>query len=110
MRDASHTNLYTHWQPLRGWTDEEALRSLHDIRDRLAHIHVFHWGAKPGDRRALAEGGNRWRRFLRTAAESPCDHSALMEFVPGDGESAFLRDAAVLNRWLAELRREPSFP
>ncbi len=103
LREASHPNLYTHWQPPCGWTDEEALRSLLEVRDRLAHIHVFHWGDEAGDRRALAEGETRWRRFLRAAAESPRDHAALMEFVPEDDEAAFLRDAAVLRRWLAEL-------
>ena len=98
--EVDHPNLYSYWQPLMGMSDEVCLDGLQKLAPRLAHLHVYHWEATPQNRRPLAEGTERWRKFLAAAATIPGDRSAMIEFVENDAPENFLRDAATLQNWL----------
>jgi len=91
--------LRFHWQPRFDWTREECLRSLEDVRFRLAHIHTFTWSIKNGriTRLPLASGEKLWKDVFSSSVGTAC---ALLEFVENDCEEAFLRDAQTLRDWL----------
>lgn len=97
--EVDHPNLYSYWQPLTGMSDEVCLEGLRQLAPRLSHLHVFHWDT-PKNRRPLAEGTERWKKFLALTAEIPGDRSAMLEFVENDAPENFLRDAATLLDWL----------
>lgn len=93
--------VLSYWQPRPGDGAEAALPELEAVAARLAHLHVFSWGADPTDRRALSHRETLWRRALRAAstAPSPMDaRCAYLEFVRDDSPEAFLDDAASLRR------------
>lgn len=90
LREVSHPNIYTLWQP---WTDRDAagnLASLRGVLPRLAHLHIYHWTT---ERRPLAEGAENLRRYFQAL---PGDFAACLEFVQNDDPQNFLRDAATL--------------
>jgi 3-dehydroshikimate dehydratase len=101
LLEVDHPNLYTYWQPLMGMSDETCLQALDQLSPKLSHLHVFHWHT-PQDRRALAEGEERWRKFLAAARKAPGDRGAMLEFVRDESPENFLRDAATLTGWLKE--------
>lgn len=101
LKEASHDNLYTFWQPSHEMSVEERAEGLECILPRLTNVHIFHW-RKPKDRRPFEEGEEGWRRYIEIIRESPKDHPMLLEFVRGDDPDMFLRDAATLKRWLSE--------
>ncbi len=101
MLEAEHPNLFTYWQPLTGMSDETCLEALDQLAPKLSHLHVFHWNT-PQDRRPLAEGAERWRKFLAAARRAPGDRGAMLEFVRDEAPKNFLRDAATLKALLAE--------
>ena len=96
-------NLDTLWQPPNGQTDEHCMKSLMSVLDRLSNVHVFHWGPEGGkDKRALAEGEERWEHFLKPISSLPGERWALMEFVKDGTLQQFREDARVLIRLLGE--------
>jgi len=101
LLEVDHSNLYTYWQPLTGMSDETCLQALDQLAPRLSHLHVFYWNT-PQDRCSLAEGEERWKKFLAAARKIPGDRGALLEFVQDDLPENFLRDAATLKQWLQE--------
>lgn len=101
LLEVDHPNLFTYWQPLTGMSDETCLQALDQLAPRLSHLHVFHWNT-PQDRRPLAEGEARWRKFLSAALKAPGDRGAMLEFVCDEAPENFLRDAATLKQWLEE--------
>jgi len=96
-----HTALRTYWQPPHGQSADDATAGLVRLLPHLSHLHVFHWWPNPQTRLPLAQGAERWSRFLETASRAPGDRFALLEFVPDNSPDAFLRDAAELRTWLA---------
>ena len=102
LAEADQANFYSYWQPALGLTEAECTAGLKAIGPRLSHVHVYHWqGAQ--QRRPLAEGAAAWAGYLHLAATVPGDRFALLEFVEADAPENFLRDAATLKTWLAEL-------
>lgn len=99
--EVDHANLFTCWQPHNGEETGECLAGLESVLPRVSNLHVFHWWPTSTDRHPLAEGEERWTRFLSLIRQAPGDRHALLEFVQGDEPAAFLRDAETLKRWLA---------
>lgn len=100
LAEVNHPNFKTYWQPRSGAAPDEALRGLRDILPRLAHLHVFHWWPDAGNRRPLAEGADRWPRYLELVATAPGDRFAMLEFVANDDPTVLPADAATLKQWL----------
>ena len=98
--EVDHANVFTCWQPHVGADPAEALRGLQQVQSRLSNLHVFHWGAKPNDRRPLAEGDGAWSQYFAAAQAVGGDRFALLEFVREDSLEALTEDAATLVRWL----------
>lgn len=109
MDEIGSAALRTHWQPDPTLDDVEALAQLDAVSDRLAHLHVFRWGAEGiADRRALAEGEALWPAALQRASQVPPPPGArrrfaLCEYVRGDDPDQLTVDVATLSRWIADL-------
>jgi 3-dehydroshikimate dehydratase len=103
--------LRTHWQPDPSLAPETALAELSLVTPRLAHLHVFAWGAKGiEDRRPLADGARLWTAALALAdRDGPSVASgryALCEYVRDDDPEQFVTDARVLRDWVADTETE----
>jgi len=100
----SSPNLFTYWQPpyWRAPSTPESDAAEVGALDRvLSHLHVYEW-ANAEDRRPLAEGSDRWRAVLATAARGRGDRVAFLEFVAGDDPEQLRRDVATLLGWLGD--------
>lgn len=102
LKAAQHPALSTFWQPPVDQAVDYCADGLKSVLPWLRHLHVFFWGMGTGSL-PLAEGADRWKRYLRLAQSSGRDHFAELEFVRNESPEAFLEDAATLNRWLEEL-------
>ena len=105
-------NLFTYWQPpyWRAGTGPAAdAAEVAELGSRLSHLHVYEW-ASTDDRCPLDKGADRWHAVLATAATVTGawsdDRYAFLEFVTGDDVDAVRRDAAVLLRWLHQVKGE----
>lgn len=96
----NHPNVFTFWQPPHGRDAAYCLAGLRAVLPRLNCIHVFHWGADQSYRLPLADGADRWTRYLELARSTDREHFASLEFVRHDDPAALLEDATVLRRWL----------
>ena len=96
LEKTNHPCIRCLWQPPIGSTDEQALDSLHAILPRLEHLHVFHWQPDFSNRRPLAEGSERWLKFLRAIATAGQSPALLLEFVPGNDPAILAREASTL--------------
>jgi sugar phosphate isomerase/epimerase len=95
-------NVASYWQPPYWRAPTTPLEDAAEVRalgPRLSHLHVYEW-AGPEDRRALADGADRWTAVLGAALELDGDRIAFLEFVAGDDPDALRRDAATLRSWL----------
>jgi 3-dehydroshikimate dehydratase len=102
LAEVTHPNIGFLWQPVSGDTAEESLGRLDDVLPRLHHVHVFHWWPTHAERHPLAEGEDRWTRYIEAVRKSGKPTSFLIEFVAGDSVEQFQADAATLRRWLHE--------
>ena len=113
LDEVNRPNLRTFWQPPNGMGSGESLAGLRRVRDRLAHLHVFHWNPDDRHRCPLADGADRWPKYLQeAAAQSSADgvlRYASLEFVRDDDVDQFRRDALTLRAWVRDLchRSEP---
>jgi sugar phosphate isomerase/epimerase len=103
LEEVDHPNLFTCWQPHNGEATDECVAGLRAVAPRLSNVHVFHWWPTSAERHPLAEGEARWAEFWREIGPLAGERFAMLEFVPGDTEEAFLRDAATLSGWLRRL-------
>ncbi len=101
LAEVGHPNFFAYWQPAVNQDDVACLAGIDLIGPRLSHVHVFHWETVR-NRRPLAEGAERWARFLRRIAAVPGDRYAMLEFVEADAPESFLRDATTLKQWLKD--------
>lgn len=100
LLEVDHANLLTLWQPPNGMDTFEAMEGLEGLLSQVGNVHVFHWWPTSADRRVLGDGEERWRMFFGLLEQAPGDRYVMLEFVPGDSEEAFVRDAATLRRWV----------
>jgi len=95
-----HPNVETYWQPPPGSAPAYNLQGIDAMTPWLSNLHVFTWHSTTHERLPLAAGESDWALYLAKVVESARDHFALIEFVRGDADEAFLQDAATLSRWL----------
>jgi sugar phosphate isomerase/epimerase len=107
LQDIAHDNVESYWQPPPGASVPANLAGLEAVLPWLRHLHVFAWHGVTGERLPLADGEEGWMQYLRKAASTRRDHSALIEFVRGDAPEAFVQDAATLRGWLSSLGEGP---
>lgn len=100
LAEADHPDLFTCWQPHNGEATAECVAGLRELLPRVSNVHVFHWWPTAAERHPLADGAARWAQFLRELKPLSGERFAMLEFVQGDAEEAFLRDAATLSAWL----------
>lgn len=100
LAEVGHANLFTYWQPHNGEETAACVAGLKAVAGRVSNVHVFHWWPTSAERHPLAEGTARWAEFWRELKALPGERFAMLEFVPGDAEEAFYRDAATLVGWL----------
>lgn len=104
MQEAAHPALRTLWQPPNGMPTDDCLASLELALPLLDNVHVFHWWPTTQERHPLRQGWEgRWGKFLQRLKEDGTPRGLLMEFVPDNEPANFLRDAATLQEWIAEL-------
>lgn len=96
-----HPAIRSLWQPPVKMPPDECLSGLARVMPRLAHVHAFHWVEGFQDRRPLAEGADRWKRYLGAIRTAGKDPDVLLEFLPNDDPSLLGREAATLRAWLA---------
>ncbi len=101
LNSVNHAAVGTLWQPHSGVAMPQNRDGLRQVLPWVRNMHVFHWGATPAERLPLAAGATAWRTYLGLLRGTGRHHAALLEFVAGNAEEAYLRDAAVLNQWLA---------
>lgn len=94
-------NVNTYWQPTLGIPPEDNLAMLQQVKDRVGHLHVFHW-INGAERRPLEEGKEDWAKFLSVFKEDPTQRFAMLEFIQDDDPDQFVEDAAVLTALLSE--------
>lgn len=94
-RGMEHLRFY--WQPRWDWPEADRLRALKIVQPRLLDVHAFTWRHENGiERLPLADGGPMWNKVLAQLS----DAHILLEFVCGDDEQVFLRDAMTLKNWI----------
>jgi 3-dehydroshikimate dehydratase len=103
LREVDHPNFKSLWQPSNGMELAGCWESLEAISPWLTNLHVFHWWPDSSHRLALSEGVERWKAYLKKAQSVAGDRCALLEFIPGDSQELFLKDAKVLRGWLKEI-------
>ena len=95
-------NVRSGWQPRDGMTAERGVAEIERLAPWLGNVHVFQWWPTGRERHPLADGADRWKKFL-TAAAAAGPRDVLIEFVKGDDPDQFRADAKALKSWLASL-------
>jgi 3-dehydroshikimate dehydratase len=101
MAELPRSEIQFSWQPPPGESQETCAARLKDVLPRLGNIHVFHWWPTSQDRRPLAEGELRWKRYIDIVREAGKPACFLLEFVAHDSLEQLVEDAAVLRRLLS---------
>jgi sugar phosphate isomerase/epimerase len=102
LADTGHPAIQTLWQPGVGLPVEQAEHELATVLPRLSHVHVFHWFPR-AERQPLADGRDRWMRYLTMASRHKELVPCLIEFVANAEPKQFLEDSAVLKEMIAEV-------
>ena len=93
LSSLSSPYLRTLWQPTQALSFEERARGLEMILPYLSYLHVYYWDGS--GRRPFEEGLDHWRKYFSILDEEK-KYYALLEFVLGDSEEQFEKDAATL--------------
>ncbi|HNX27553.1 MAG TPA: TIM barrel protein [Phycisphaerae bacterium] len=93
LNDVAKDNFKTYWQPSMNRLPEVCMKEIDELIPHLAGMHVYAWESTT--RLPLSNHYDLWRQYFNRA-KSAGDFFALMEFVEGDSQDSFLRDAAVL--------------
>ena len=106
LDEVAHPALRTYWQPPIDRDETYRQSGLEAVVDRTVTLHVFHWAGDGGRvRRPLAEGGDRWREYLRIASRGPAEW-ALLEFIRADTVENLIEDAHFLGEVLLSVEME----
>ncbi|MGF1723042.1 sugar phosphate isomerase/epimerase [Vibrio kyushuensis] len=96
-----HPNIYTYWQPQFGASLDEHLQQIDALKEKLIHLHVFHWDNPPEfTQYPLADGESYWPTCFSAADEDDTERFAMLEFVRNGDPEQFFADAATLKKWL----------
>jgi xylose isomerase-like TIM barrel protein len=96
-----HSNILFYWQPPVGFSVDKCSECLKTVLPKLGNIHVFHWeldGKGELERLPLTEGKDQWRRYFSEIEKNAVHlkRYAMLEFVKGESQEQFLKDAAAL--------------
>jgi sugar phosphate isomerase/epimerase len=91
--------LRTYWQENPQIPFDENLRELSVLLPYIENVHVFKFD-KRCDRYPLAEAEANWRQYVKIISGAGRDVNMLLEFVKGDGEEQFGRDASALKGFI----------
>jgi 3-dehydroshikimate dehydratase len=103
IAEATATNLSTYWQPPVGMPMDGCVTSLQTVLPYTKNLHVFHWWPDHHHRLPLADGVERWREYLKIAANPAKPRHASLEFVRGDDPNQLKDDARMLLNLLNEV-------
>lgn len=103
LERVDHPNMGSYWQPPRYSAVEANLAGIEAVAPWLAHVHVFQWHRVSAEREPLVTGQTDWQQYLGKIAQIEGERFALLEFVQNDDPAAFLRDAEILRKWIANL-------
>jgi 3-dehydroshikimate dehydratase len=101
LKEVNHSNFGTYWQPPVGASCRNCINALSGLLPYLRGVHVFHWEGT--ERRPLAEGRERWLRWLNVVAKAPRSIFALLEFVRDDDPANLPADAETLRKMLVTI-------
>lgn len=85
----------TYYQPGRATPAHEAVEALRQLRDHLAHVHVFSWDAD-GRRLRLGARQDLWSAIFGELADTSEIYHAQLEHVADDSPEQLRNDAAEL--------------
>ncbi|MBQ9995748.1 MAG: sugar phosphate isomerase/epimerase [Clostridia bacterium] len=91
-------NFCTYWQPNQFRDEDYNIAALSAVLPWLSNVHVFTWAGR--DKFPLADGAERWKRYIDILRTNGGSHHMLMEFVCDDTVEQFYRDAETLLDWL----------
>ena len=97
LKTISDPALRTLWQPTQALSFAERTEGLEMVLPYLSYLHVYYWDES--GRRPFEEGIGHWRRYF-SVLDGKKKYYALLEFVLGDSEEQFMKDAAVLKELL----------
>ncbi len=103
LREVSHENIRSYWQPPINNTIDENLQSLKDISLWLSNVHVFYW--KVTERYPLSDGEDHWIKYLKEVDKLQGERYAMLEFVKDDSPEQFLNDSRCLKEVIAMVKR-----
>jgi sugar phosphate isomerase/epimerase len=99
LSSIAHPNIRAFWQPHNNTSAKYSLEGVSAILSKLSDIHVFFW-KDPKTRYPLSDGESIWLPVLELVNKTGRDHFASLEFVEGDSQENFLKDAEVLKHWI----------
>ena len=94
IEEINSENVRLYWQPLDSLEKSEMADNVRELSDRkiLINLHVYYW--VNSERFPLSDGTEYWKQWFAAAGEAA--NAALLEFVKGDSEAQFLKDAKTL--------------
>lgn len=98
LTDIGKDNVYMYWQPQGDESEEERLRSIEILKDRITNVHVFYWDSE-FIRYPLSDAKEFWRRYVEALGG---ERAYLLEFVKNDSLEQFSEDVKVLKEILGE--------
>lgn len=102
MAEVDHPNARINWQPHNGEATGDCAAGLRALLPCVGNTHVFHWWPTAAEPHPLADGAERWAKFMPLLREAPGDRFALLEFMPDHSPESLAREAATLQSWLKE--------
>lgn len=96
LNSVGHKNFYTYWQQPLDVAPVDQLPALERIilSGKLTNVHVYQYENRV--QMPLASGKSLWEGYFTALKETGVPRYALMEFVRGGTDEAFLEDAAFL--------------
>jgi 3-dehydroshikimate dehydratase len=108
FQDTRHPAIQTLWQPPNGKSDSDCLDSLEVSLPILRNLHVFHWWPTPQERHPIAQGRERWLKFLRRIRAANLTPDLLLEFIPNDDLRLLSGETTTLQGWIEEAWGNPA--
>ena len=105
IEDAGENNVFTYWQPmywLHGKTADEQSENLSSIKilgGLIKNVHVYNWCGH--ERLPLIDAIGEWKNYAACLSAE----NYFLEFVQGDLQDAFFKDASSLVALKRDLKR-----
>lgn len=102
LNDLRDVHLESYWQPRVDATPDEALADLRLLAPWIQHAHVFAWWPAL-ERHPLADGAERWTRYLTALAALARPIHVQLEYVKDNRPEQLPPDAATLLRLIQSI-------